>query len=343
MIRRTLTGTLTASILVALTISAAAQNDAPRTAWGDPDLQGVWDFRTITPMQRPSGQADREFLTDDEAASRNQAEVARLDRLDRKSADEAEVGGILDRGRGDDGEPGSYNQFWFDRGTSVAATKRSSLIIDPPNGRMPPLTPEQVQRQAALAEARKDLTEHEPTPGGWVEDIGPAHLMARCILGFNAGPPMTPGSYNNNMQLFQTKDTVVVFTEMVHNARIIPLDGRPQATFRQYSGNSRARWDGDALVVTTDGFRHPTMFLRGRSSRDLRLSERFTRVSADILLYQATIEDPDTWTRPWTYEVPMRLNPDPIYEYACHEGNYGLYNILAAAAARDARANKASH
>ena len=343
--RRVLATWLTAMALVpAVAVPLAAQNggEAPRTAWGAPDLQGVWDFRTLTPMQRPSSQADRGFLTEEEAAHRRQAELDRLDRLDHKGADEAEVGGILDRGRGEDGEPGSYNQFWFDRGTSVAATKRTSLIVDPPNGRMPPLTEEEKQRRAALAELRQDVTDHEPTPGGWVEEIGPAHLMARCILGFNAGPPMTPGSYNNNMQVFQTEDTVVIFTEMVHNARIIPLDGRSPLPFRQYSGESQARWDGDTLRVTTSNFRHPTMFLRGRSSRDLYLTERFARISPEVLLYQATINDPDTWTRPWTYEVPMQRNPDPIYEYACHEGNYGLYNILAAAAVRDIRANAAS-
>ena len=343
MTRRILARSLAAMGLVAIAAGpVAAQNAPPRTAWGDPDLNGVWDFRTITPMQRPGGQADREFLTDEEVERRNQAEVARLTRLDRKDADEAKVGGILDRGRGDDGEPGSYNQFWFDRGTSVAATKRTSLIVDPPNGRMPPLTREAEQRRAAIAEVRKGVTEHEPTPGGWVEDIGPAHLMARCLLGFNAGPPMTPGSYNNNMQLFQAEDTVVIFTEMVHNARIIPLDGRPHGSLKQYSGDSRARWDGDTLVVTTTNLLHPTMFLRGRSSRDLQLTERFTRTSAELLVYQATIDDPTTWIRPWTFEVPMQRNPDPIYEYACHEGNYGLFNILAAAAVRDTKSDDSS-
>ena len=343
MTRRISLGSLKAIVLVVLVlVPLAAQTDLPRTSWGDSDLQGVWDYRTITPMQRPSGQAGQEFLTDEEAASRHQAAVDRLDRLDRKKADAAEVGGILDRGRGEDGEPGSYNQFWFDRGTSVISTKRTSLIIDPPNGRMPPLTPAEEQRRAVLAEARKDVADHEPTAGGWVENIGRAGLQARCMMGFNAGPPMTPGSYNNNMQLFQTQDTVVILNEMVHSARIIPLNGGHHGELLQYSGDSRAHWDGDTLVVSTAHFLHPTMFLRGRSSRDLQLTERFTRMSPDILRYQAEIDDPTTWTRPWKYEVPMQISLDPLYEYACHEGNYGLYNILAAAAVRDRKAEGVS-
>ncbi len=326
------------TLLVFAASTLVAQEDPPRTAWGDPDLQGVWDYRTITPMQRPPEQADREFLTDEEAASRDQAEADRLERIFNEKATRAEAGATgFGIGRGRDGEPGGYNQFWFDRGTSVAATKRTSLVIDPPDGRMPPLTPEEAERRAAIAEARQGVADHEPTPGGWVEDLGPAGLQARCITGFNAGPPMTPGSYNNNMQLFQTRDTVVILNEMVHNARVVPLDERAHGTLRQYSGDSRARWDGSTLVVTTTNFLRPTAFLRGRSSRDLQLTERFTRMSSDILLYQAVVDDPTTWTRPWTFEVPMRLSSEPLYEYACHEGNYGLYNVLAGAMLRDAR------
>ena len=181
----------------------------------------------------------------------------------------------------------------------------------------------------------------EPTLGGWVEDLGPDGLQARCITGFNAGPPMTPGSYNNNMQLFQTPDTVVIFNEMVHTARIIPLDGRPHGTLRQYVGDSRAHWEGDTLVVTTTNFLRETSFLDGGSSADLQLTERFTRAAPDMLVYRVRVDDSTTFTRPWTYEVPMQLNPEPIYEYACHEGNYGLYNILAGAAVQDSDADEA--
>ena len=156
---------------------------------------------------------------------------------------------------------------------------------------------------------------------------------------------MTPGSYNNNMQLFQTQDTVVILNEMVHNARVVPLDGRPHVDLRQYLGDSRARWDGDTLVVNTTRFLRETSFLDGGASADLQLTERFTRMSPDILLYQVTVDDPATFTRPWTFEIPMliRANAEPLYEYACHEGNYGIYNILAGAAMRDIEADRASH
>ena len=319
----------------------AAQSDTPLTSWDDPDLQGVWDYRTITPFQRPADLAEKEFLTEEEAATRNRAAVEREIHLEARDARRTEVDPSGNVDRGVDGQPGSYNAFWFDRGTSVIATNRTSLIIDPPDGRMPPLTSEEERRRAALAEVRGDKPPHEPTVGGWVEDLGPDGLQARCITGFNAGPPMTPGSYNNNMQLFQTPDTVVIFNEMVHTARIIPLDGRPHGTLRQYVGDSRARWEGHNLVVTTTNFLRETSFLDGGSSADLELTERFTRAAPRHADISGQRGRPDDLYRPWTYEVPMRLNPDPIYEYACHEGNYGLYNILAGAAIQDRRTDEA--
>ena len=343
MTRRILVGSMMVMTFVILdVVCAAAQGDAPRTAWGDPDLQGVWDYRTITPLQRPTNLADKEFLTEEEAATRNESAVERERRLATRAARRVEVDPSGNVDRGVDGAPGSYNAFWFDRGTSVIATKRTSLIIDPPNGRIPALTSEAEKQRMATAETRGDIPNHEPTPGGWVEDLGPDGLQARCLTGFNAGPPMTPGSYNNNMQLFQTPDTVVILNEMVHEARIVPLDGRPHVDLRQYLGDSRARWDGDTLVVTTTNFLRETSFLDGGSTADLQLTERFTRMSPDILQYQVTVDDPTTFTRPWTYEVPMQVNAESLYEYACHEGNYGMYNILAGAAMRDIKADKAS-
>ncbi len=326
------------ALLLCAAHPVAAQSDVPRTPWGDPDLQGVWDFRTITPLQRPTDLADKEFLTEDEAAKRNESAVEREERLAARAARRAEVDPSGNVDRGVDGAPGSYNSFWFDRGTSVIATNRTSLIIDPPNGRIPPLTAPAEQRRAAIAEKRGDMPNHEPTPGGWVEDLGPDGLQARCITGFNAGPPMTPGSYNNNMQVFQTQDTIVILNEMVHTARIVPTDGRPHVDLRQYLGDSRAHWEGDTLVVTTTNFLRETSFLDGGSSADLELTERFTRMSPEILLYQVTVDDPTTFTSPWTFEIPMQANAEPLYEYACHEGNYGMYNILAGAAMRDANA-----
>ena len=340
--RRLFLGSLIVAALVAVAPHpVAAQSETPFMSWGDPDLQGVWDYRTITPFQRPTDLADKEFLTEEEAAARNRAAVEREVRLETRDAQRTEVDPSGNVDRGVDGQPGSYNTFWFDRGTSVIATNRTSLVIDPPNGRMPPLTPDEEQRRAAIAEVRGDKPSHEPTLGGWVEDLGPDGLQARCITGFNAGPPMTPGSYNNNMQLFQTPDTVVIFNEMVHTARIIPLDGRPHGTLRQYVGDSRAHWEGDTLVVTTTNFLRETSFLDGGSSADLQLTERFTRAAPDMLVYRVRVDDSTTFTRPWTYEVPMQLNPEPIYEYACHEGNYGLYNILAGAAVQDSDADEA--
>jgi hypothetical protein len=181
--------------------------------------------------------------------------------------------------------------------------------------------------------ARRGVGGHEPTPGGFVEDLGPGGLQVRCILGFNSGPPMTPSAYNNNVQLFQTEDYVVLMAEMVHEVRVVPLDGRPHlpANLRQWMGDARGHWDGDTLVVESTNFLRETNFLRSSTTKHLTLTERFTRTDADTLLYEVTVDDPTTWTSPWTFEVPMKKSPDPMYEYACHEGNYGLYNILAGA------------
>ena len=296
----------------------AAGQDVPRTPWGAPDLQGVWDFRTLTPMERPDELEAKDVYTEEEAAAfeaRRLAEFAAMD--------EEEPADIV----------GNYNQFWFDRGDTVVQTNRTSLVTDPADGRIPALTGAAAARAAALAKAREGTGRHEPTPGGFVEDLGSNGLQLRCIMGFNSGPPMTPSAYNNNMQVFQTEDHVVLFTEMVHDARIVPLDGRDQlpADLRQWSGSSRAHWDGDTLVVETTNFLRETGFMRGGSTRNLHLTERLTRVGPNTLTYDVTVNDPTTWTRPWSFVVPMQLNPDPLYEYACHEGNYGLYNILAGA------------
>ena len=309
-----------------------AQDDPPRTSWGAPDLGGVWDYRTLTPVQRSEGRA--EFLTDEEVAARRQREIDRNAELAERPARRTELDPTGNVDRGVDGAPGSYNSFWFDRGVDVVPTKRTSLVIDPPNGRIPPLTPEAEARRAALAERRKGVGTHEPTPGGWVEDIGANGLKARCMIGSNAGPPILPRSYNNNMQVFQTPDHIVVLNEMVHSSRVIPIDGPPPLTsgVRQWMGDSRARWDGDTLVVETANFLRETSFLEGASSAAMRITERFTRMSPELLIYTVTVDDSDTWTRPWTYELPMRSSSEQIYEFACHEGNYGLYNILAGAA-----------
>ena len=319
---------------------AAAQSKdtmaPPRTPWGTPDLQGVWDFRSITPMERPEQLADKEFLTEEEAANLEQATLARNESLANREARRTAVTESVDRG--DDGAPGFYNNFWLDRGTTVVGTRRTSLVIDPPDGRIPPLTPEAEKKQAAATEARRGINRHVPTPGGWVEDLGADGLQLRCITGLNSGPPMAPRAYNQNVQLFQTPDYVVLLNEMNHNARIVPLDGRANVDLPQWTGDSRGHWEGETLVVETSNFLRETSFLAGQSDAQLRLTERFTRVSTQTLMYEATIDDSTVWSRPWTYEVPMRWNDQSLFEYACHEGNYGLYNILAGARATEAAA-----
>jgi hypothetical protein len=292
----------------------------PRTADGQPDLEGVWNFSTATPLERPSELGGKQVLTDDEAEEFAQREADRTDHDKNKPAD------IV----------GNYNEFWYDGNKKVVGTKRTSLIIDPPDGRMPPLTPAAQKRDAALATERKGVGRHEPTPGGWVEELGPGGLQVRCIMGFNSGPPMTPAAYNQNFQLFQTPNYVVIHNEMIHNARIIPLDGRPHGTIRQWVGDSRARWEGDTLVVDTKNFLRETAFAGGKTTGTLHLIERFTRVDAETLLYEFRVEDPSVWTKPWTAQIAMVKSDQPMYEYACHEGNYGLPGILGGARAKEA-------
>ena len=297
--------------------SAAKTWTPPRTPWGEPDLQGIWDFATITPLERPAELAGKEVLTEQEAA-----EFERQT-LQRRNQDRREGGAEADVAR-------AYNQFWWDYGTKIVGTRRTSLIVDPPDGKVPPLTPEGKERSAARAAALK-------RPAAGPED---RNLAERCILGFNAGPPMLPSAYNNNVQIFQTPGFASLLNEMVNDARIIPLDGRPHLPqhIRQWRGDSRGHWEGATLVVDTTNFREPTNF-RGASA-NFHLVERFTRVAADSLLYEFTVDDPVTWSRPWSAAVPMTRTAGPIYEYACHEGNYGMEGILSAARAAEREAAK---
>ena len=309
----------------------AGQQESPlRTAWGDPDLQGVWDYRTVTPMERPEELDGREFLTAEEAADLEQQAVeSQVDRPPRA------------------GDPGTYNQFWMDFGTNIIGTRRTSLIVDPPDGRIPDLAPEAKRRQEVLAVAREGVGDDVPRPGAWVEDVP---VSVRCIVGFNSGPPMYPAAYNNNVQLFQIPGYVAIFNEMGPAVRMVPLDGRPHLPqhLRQWLGDSRGHWDGDTLVVETTNFLRETAFGRyagsvgrlGGSGPNIHLIERFTRIDADTLLYEATVEDETTWVRPWTYAIPMRRSDAAVYEYACHEGNYGLVNILAGALREAGEAGK---
>ena len=300
--------------LVALPSAGLAQ-DAPKTAWGAPDLQGVWDFRTITPLQRPEDLGDKAFLTEEEAVQREQAAVERAIELWNQEARRTEAGGNV----------GGYNNFWMDQGTRVVGTRRTSLIIDPPNGRMPESTE---AGQARAAAGRGSFSDQLPAS---YTDLSNAD---RCLMGFNAGPPITPGGYNQNVQIFQTPNHLVLMTEMVHTVRSVPLDGRSAVDderLAQWSGNSRGHWEGDTLVVETTNFDTDRNW-RG-SSTGMRLVERFTRVDETTLEYEYTVDDPNTWTEPWTVNLPMTLNELPMFEYACHEGNYSMDAMLGGARA----------
>ena len=297
----------------------AADPQPPRTSWGQPDLRGVWDYRTITPLQRPEDLADTEVLSTEEAAALQDKLLTRRNNDKRPSEAARDVAG-------------AYNDFWLDYGKSLTEDKRTSLIVDPPDGRIPALTPAGKEREAAR-KAAMARPAHSP------EDRGP---FERCLIGFNAGPPMKPSGYNNNVQIFQTPDSVAMLVEMVHDTRIVPLDGSSPipANLRQWKGNSHGRWEGDTLVVETTNFTDQTPFYG--SGADMHLTERFTRVDSGTLLYEFTIDDPEMFTKPWTVLVPMKKNPEPIYEYACHEGNYSMLTMMIGARADDKAAAEAA-
>jgi hypothetical protein len=302
---------------------AAAQNrkaptKVPATAWGKPDLSGVWDFRIITPLERSANEANKEFLTEEEALKLERDAVERNREIDSRPAERTTAGGNVDRRA--DGTPGFYNNFWLDGGTKPVGTRRTSLIIDPPNGRLPPLTAAAQKRQ----QERQAYVKDHPADGP--EDRSASD---RCLVGFNAGPPLSPGGYNQNMQVVQTQDHVVLVTEMVHSARIVPLDGRPRLNDRigHWSGESRGHWEGDTLVIETINFNEARGW-RGATSK-MKLVERLTRLDANTLEYKYTVIDPDTWTSPWTASIPLQLSDLPMYEYACHEGNHSMQGILA--------------
>ena len=294
-----------------------AGQDVSLTSSGVPDLQGVWDFRTITPLERPEDLGEKAFLTAEEVADLEEEAIARNERLLNEAARRTEAGGNI----------GAYNNFWMDRGTNAIEGRRTSLIVDPPNGRLPVVTEGGQARRSAGRGSFSD---------GVAESYVDLSNFDRCILGFNAGPPMTPGAYNNNMQLFQTSNYIVVLTEMVHTARIIPIGERVEMThgIRQWSGESRGYWEGNTLVVETENFNDHESHITWRgSSKNMRLEERFTRVDSGTLLYTFTVSDPETWAETWTAEVPMRRNDLPLFEYACHEGNYSMEAMLSGARA----------
>ncbi|MGI0149284.1 MAG: hypothetical protein ACREDF_07110, partial [Thermoplasmata archaeon] len=312
---------LTVSVTFSLSSGLAAGQAAPgawtqlRTPWGDPDLRGVWDFRTLTPLERPAELSGKEVLSDEDAAEFERETLRALDK-DRRTSDGLTAAEDVRN---------AYNQFWWDYGTKLTEDKRTSLIVDPPDGRVPPLTPEAQKRADARAAALQ-------RPAHGPED---RTVWERCILGFNAGPPMNPGAYNNNVQIFQIPGYAVILTEMVHDARIVPLDGRPHLPghIQQWRGDSRGHWEGDTLVVDTTNFTEKTSF-RGTGG-DLHLVERFTRVDAERLLYEYTIDDPKSLVKTWSAAIPMMKTEEPMFEYACHEGNLGMFHLLQGARAQE--------
>ena len=297
------------------TKSSANKWTLPRTADGQPDLEGIWSNATLTPLERPPELAGKQFLTEKEAAE-FEKQVLQRENRDRREADpEADFR--------------AYNEAWYERGTEVVASRRTSLILDPPDGLVPPRTPEGQKREdEAICGTNVHGRCKEPGFDSW-EERG---LWERCIT---RGLPYLPGPYNNNYQIFQTPGYVAIYSEMIHDARIIPLDGRPHIAknIHQWLGDSRGHWEGNTLVVDTTNFSDRASF-KGSGST-LHLIERFTRTGADTLLYEFTVDDPATFTRKWTAAVPMTRAPGPIYEYACHEGNYALPAILAGARAEE--------
>ena len=285
---------------------------APRTADGHPDLGGVWSNATITPLERPAELASKPFFTAEEAAAYEKGIAGQSNRDRRDGPADADV-------------TRAYNEAWWDRGSKVVPSLRTSLIVDPPDGRLPALTP-------SAQEAARRRAEALARPANGPED---RLIRERCIVGDNAGPPMMPSAYNNNFQIFQTADSVAILSEMMHDVRIIPLDGRAHvpAGVRSWMGDSRGRWDNDTLVVETTNFSGKISF-RG-SDENLRVVERFTRTAPDLILYEFRVEDPTAFTRPWSAEVPLTATRGPIYEYACHEGNYGMVGLLAGARAEE--------
>jgi hypothetical protein len=312
--------TLIAFVLVPVTAigqgrpaqARATRWEPPRTPWGHPDLHGIWNNVTATPLQRPNEFKDKALLTTEEAAQFAQRAAQR------EAESEARPTAQQTPGQ----RTGYASSIWFET-THSLSDNRTSLLVDQEDGRLPPLTPEGQKIAQELAQAAKTRPADDPEDRGAYE---------RCI---SRGLPgaMMPGFYNHNYQIIQTRGYIVISVEMIHDARIIPLDGQPVARpgLNQWLGNSRGRFEGNTLVVETTGFRRidqRNVAVFGTSERG-RVIERFTPTGPNSMDYQITIDDPVIYTRSWTASIPMTKTEGPLYEYACHEGNYGLRNILA--------------
>lgn len=306
----------------------------PRTGDGHPDFTGIWTNVTITPLERPRDLAGKEFFTEQEVSAYEKRTVQQRNRDQRDRGTERDVAT-------------AYNDFWWDSGNKIVKTRRTSIIIDPPDGRIPALTPERQRQLAALGEAAKRRCEQpgcEPLNGG---QLGPADgpedrpLQERC-LSFGNAVPMLPTAYNNNYQIVQSAGFLSVNVEMVHDVRRVAIGGSPHLPehVRQWMGDSRGHWEGDTLVIDTTNFTPLTRF-RG-SDENLHLTERFTLSDPDTLLYRFTVDDPTAFTKPWTGEIPMVRAEGPLYEYACNEGNTGMNGILSAARSDEKKAENSS-
>jgi hypothetical protein len=283
----------------------------PRTPDGQPDFQGVWDTSTLTPLERPAEFAGKDFFTAQEAAEYEKRTLEQVNTDRRDGGNEADL-------------RRNYNEFWRDRGTTVVNSRRTSLIVDPPDGKIPAFTPEWSKQRSAQAQAQRALR--------GPEDLA---LRIRCI---SRGLPMVPTPNNNFFQIVQGPGYVVILQEMMYEARVIPLNGRPHApqNVRGYMGDARGRWEGDTLVIDTTNFIGKSDFLG--ADENLHLVERLTRMDANTILYRFTVDDPTAFTKPWSAEIPMRKTQEGIFNYECHEGNYTMTDILAGARAADKKA-----
>ena len=316
MSRRFLTSLVFVVVITPFVSGQSKPWSPPRAADGHPDLQGYWTNNTYTPLERPKD-VTKAFYTKAEAAEMEKRAAA-------EESAQTTPGTVADVHY-------DFTQFGLDRSQSPHAENlRTSMIVDPPDGKLPPLSAEGKKRAAERAERLKGVGRWDSAQSNDLDD--------RCIIFAGAGPPMMPQGYNSNYQILQTPGYVMILFEQSHEVRIIPLDGRPHApsNVRQWTGDGRGRWDGDTLVVETTNFNGLNP-LRG-SSENMRVTERFTRVEADTILYQFTVEDPATWTRPWSAELPMRRTIGPMFEHACHEGNRGLYNTLVGARLEEKKA-----
>ncbi|MEX0963889.1 MAG: hypothetical protein WDZ52_07615 [Pseudohongiellaceae bacterium] len=324
--------TLATAFTFSASIFAADDYVVPRTEWGQPDLQGVWNFSSNTPMERPSRYGERQFLTAEEVRAMAAQRAAR----------DASTDGAL----AIEGVDGSYNDFWVEN-AGIGGDVRTSHIVYPADGQLPALVEGAIASQGVYGGETTGESRPVRISAGGIGTDGPEDrgLSERCLIGFNAGPPFVPSLYNNNVQIFQSKDSAVILTEMIHDARVVPLLESPAEVgslddkVRLWMGDSRGYWDGETLVVETRNFNGlSSSFGAAGTSKDKVLTERFTRVGPYTVNYEFTVDDPSTYTDKFTAVVPMTKVAGLLYEYACHEGNYGMVNILRGARVQDALA-----